>query len=85
MHLHSERTICHDGEVIISSKKVLCDPHVEITLGPVIGLVTHCSVRLLLETSKKSIITCNLFQLEELSELQEGRYLFSEVFKLKNC
>ena len=33
VHLHHERTICHDNTVIVSGKQIVSNPGVEIVVG----------------------------------------------------
>ena len=72
--IHVERTVTTDGEVLIADKRIVCDPSVELTVGPVVGLTTQTSSRILLETSEKALVTLNVFVIDEFSS--EARFLY---------
>lgn len=64
--LHHERTIGHDDSVLVSAKRIQCRSGVNLAVGPVLGLVSHDSVRVLVETDVDAELTLNLFVMEEL-------------------
>ena len=59
----------------------MCNPNIRLLLGPVIGLITYNSVRILLESSSSGTITCNVFEVNESSEFKEGCFLKTETFE----
>ncbi len=77
VHLHHERTICHDNVVIVSGKKILSNPGVDLVVGPILGLITQNSVRILLEADTTATLTVNFFVLDALHT--EARFLCEDV------
>ena len=33
-HLHHERTICHDNNILISGKRIQCNNNIKLLVGP---------------------------------------------------
>ena len=91
--LHHEATIAHGDSIIIGKKKVQCresNTHltlrlfqliigidVHLLVGPVVGLVTDTSVRLLVEVDAAVELSFIVFVTDPL--LADGKYKFSEV------
>lgn len=77
VHLHHERTICHDNVVLVSGKQIICNPGVELVVGPVLGLITQTSARILVEANITATLTINFFVLDSLHT--EARFVREEV------
>ncbi len=76
-HVHLERTVCVDGDFLVCGQKIRCDPNIKLNVGPILGIVTSTSVRILVETDKTANISFNLFLVDEISK--EGKYVLTEV------
>lgn len=81
VHLHHERTICHDNAVLVSGKMIQTRPRVNLIIGPLLGLVTQTSVRILVETDSDTELSINFFLVDELHT--EARFIYEEVFLVK--
>ncbi len=73
-----ENTMLIDGNIIISNKLIQLNPSVRITFGPLVGLVTQTSIRLLIQISKSSNLSFHIFSVNNLS--LEGVFIESQVF-----
>lgn len=51
-----------------------------LVVGPVLGLITHNTVKILIETSITTIVTFHVFGIDKYSD--EGEYLFTEVTEI---
>lgn len=80
-HLHHERTICHDNTVIISGKRIQCRSAVNLTLGPIIGLVGQTFGRIMVETDTDAEISIFIFLVDEMNT--EARYQSEEKFHVR--
>jgi len=81
VHLHHERTICQDNMVLVSGKRIKSDPNTELVVGPVLGLVTQDSVRILLETDNTTTLTVHFFLMDELHT--EARFICEDIMEVK--
>lgn len=63
--------------LIISGKKIICKEGYHLIIGPILGLITENSVKILVETLTSTIISFHVFLVDNIVE--EGQYLFSEV------
>lgn len=77
VHLHHERTICHEDSFVISGKQIRCNPLANLTIGPVIGLLGHNLVRLLVETNIDTVISFNVFVVDEI--VTDCRFIYEKV------
>ena len=73
VHLHHERTICHDNTVLVSGKQIVSDPGVDLVVGPIVGLITQNSVRILVEANTSATLTVNFFLMDALHT--EARFI----------
>lgn len=76
-HIHHERTIGIDNCVLVSGKKIACRSGVSMMVGPIIGLVSHNSARIVIETDADTELTFHSFLADEITT--ESRYQKSEV------
>ena len=83
VHLHHERTICHDNINLISGKQIVSNPGVSLSVGPIIGLITQNSVRILLETDIDVELTLNFFVKDE--NHTEARFFRTEKLEARAC
>jgi len=81
VHLHHERTICHDNVVLVSGKQIVSNPGVDLVVGPVLGLITQTSVRILIEANMNATLTINFFILDALHT--EARFVREEVMTVQ--
>jgi hypothetical protein len=81
VHLHHERTICHDNVAIVSGKQIKCYPDVQLTVGPVVGLISQTSVRILVETNANVELTFHFFLFDELHT--DSRFIFQSSLNCK--
>ena len=81
VHLHHERTICEDNMVLVSGKRIASDPNTELVVGPVLGLITQDSVRILVEADNTTTLTVHFFLMDELHT--EARFVSGDVFEVK--
>lgn len=75
VHLHHDRTICHDNTILVSGKLINCQPGVKAIVGPIIGLVSQTSARILIEVNIPTTLTFNVFHVDELTT--DGRFHLS--------
>jgi hypothetical protein len=80
-HLHHERTICHDDTVIISGKRIQCRSAINLTLGPIVGLVGQTFGRILVETDADAEISLFIYLVDEMNT--EARFQSEEVLLIK--
>ena len=78
VHLHHERTICHDNAVLVSGKMIQCRPGVNLIVGPILGLISQTSVNILVEADTDAELAIHFFLIDKLHT--EARYLKQEVF-----
>ena len=81
VHLHHERTICHDNVAIVSGKQIRCYPDVQLTVGPVVGLISQSSVRILVETDADVTLTFHFFLFDQLHT--ESRFFSQSSLECK--
>ena len=65
IHLHHERTICHDDTVLVSGKLIRCNSGTILNIGPIVGLVGQYSARILVEVDTAAEITLNFFIIDD--------------------
>jgi len=73
--VHLENTAVRDGEIIVCGKKIMCDPTASLSVGPVLGIVSQTSARVLVECSRMTLLTVNVFLSDELSAT--ARFLYN--------
>ena len=81
VHLHHERTICHDNVVLVSGKQIVSNPNVDLVVGPIVGLITQDSVRILVETNNSATLTVNFFLLDEIHT--ESRFVHEDTLVVR--
>lgn len=77
VHLHHERTICQDDSILVSGKLLRCRSGINLTCGPVVGLIGHNFARLLLELDNTIEISMNVFSIDEIAT--ESRFCYEKV------
>ncbi len=77
VHLHHEKTISHDNKAYISGKQIICRSGVNLTIGPVIGIIGYDQVRIMVETNLPTELSFNFYAADELSTT--ARFLFDAV------
>eukprot|EP01041_Mallomonas_annulata_P004510 gene4510-8965_t len=80
VHLHHDRTICHDDVIIISGKRIACRSAVSLIVGPVLGTISQTTVRVMIETDISTTIEFHLFHVDEL--IPTGRYHSSKIVQI---
>ena len=79
VHTHNESTLCHDGNVIVCGKRIKCRPGIELMVGPVLGLITQTSARILVETVVPTVMTLDVFLYDQYSTT--GRHMQRITFE----
>jgi hypothetical protein len=77
IHLHHERSICHEDSVVISGKLIRCNASVQLIVGPVVGLIGQDFARIMVEASADCTICLNVFVIEDRASF--SRFLFEQV------
>ena len=73
--IHLENTAVRDGEIVVCDRRILCDPGTKLSIGPIVGLITQTSARILVESARSTLLTLHLFISDELSAT--ARFLYS--------
>lgn len=66
LYLHHDASFTLNDNLSISGKSIICNPSVNLILGPVIGLVTSSSIRLMVEVDCDSMVEFHIFQSDEI-------------------
>jgi hypothetical protein len=83
IHLHHERSICHDDMVIISGKPIRCNPTVRLAVGPVVGLLGQDFARIMVESNCDADLSYHVFIIDDRASF--SRYLFEMVRLCCSC
>jgi hypothetical protein len=66
LYLHHDASFTLNDNICVSGKTIICNSTVNLVLGPIIGLVTSTSIRLMVEVDCDSMVDFNIFQSDEI-------------------
>lgn len=79
-HLHHERNVTLENQLFICGKSIRCNSHVNLVIGPVLGVVNASNARILIEVNTKTELECHLFK--QVESFTENRYYKSFSFDI---
>lgn len=60
--------ITKDNFIIIANRRIKCNPLVKLVIGPILGLITYSSCRILIETNYSNDVTFYLFSIDNIKQ-----------------